>query len=446
MRKIWVVAAREYSAAVRTKAFVIGLLIMPLMMGGSVLVQWILKDFRDIGDKHFAVVDRSLDQRYYKAIEKRAEGYNEHQIFEPVTTKQVLSRLIVHHETIDEDTPEAIDRLRADLSDRVRNARLTGFVEIGPGVGEQTSPGDEDYEHAFRYQTNRPTHREFPQLVRESVTEAIQKERALKANLDVNQIRQILKPVALTDKGLSTRDPVTGKVKDATEGSKIAPVVVPMAMMLLMFMLVMMSATPLMQGVVEEKMQRIAEVLLGSLRPFELMLGKLLGMTGVSLTISAVYLAGVYWAARHFGFGESVSPGLLAWFVLFQALAGLMYGSLFIAIGAACTDMKETQNLLWPVMLLATMPMFVLGTVLQEPNSPVVTVLSFFPFATPMLMIARLSIPPGIAWWQPVLGTALGVATTLLCVWAAGRIFRVGLLMQGKGARISDIVRWVFRG
>src|SRR5207302_9637493 len=119
-------------------------------------------------------------------------------------------------------------------------------------------------------------------------------------------------------------------------------------------------------------------------------------------------------AAQAFDFSESVSPSLIAWFVLFQALAGLMYGSLFIAIGAACTDMKETQNLLWPVMLLATMPMFVLGTVLQEPNSRVVTGLSFFPFATPTLMIARLAVPPGIPWWQPVLGALLGLLTTLL--------------------------------
>src|SRR5262249_38282369 len=164
------------------------------------------------------------------------------------------------------------------------------------------------------------------------------------------------------------------------------------------------------------------EVLLGSIRPFPLMLGKIVGTSGVSLTIAAVYLAGAYWAAHHYGFAEFVPPSLLAWFLLFQTLASLMYGSLYIAIGAACSDMKETQNLLWPVMLLATAPMFVLGSVLQEPNSAVATGLSFFPFATPMLMIARQAVPPGIGWWQPALG-ALGVlAMTLLCVWAAGRI------------------------
>jgi ABC-2 type transport system permease protein len=71
---------------------------------------------------------------------------------------------------------------------------------------------------------------------------------------------------------------------------------------------------------------------------------------------------------------------------------------------------------------------------------------SFFPFATPMLMIARQAASPGLPWWQPVVGMAGVVVTTLLCVWAAGRIFRVGLLLQGKGAKMSDLVRWVFHG
>ena len=112
-----------------------------------------------------------------------------------------------------------------------------------------------------------------------------------------------------------------------------------------MFLVVMVGATPLIQGVIEEKMQRIAEVLLGSVSPFELMAGKLLGMLGVSLTLAAVYLGGCYAALSRFGFTEYLPPDLLAWFLVFQVLAVLMYGSLFIAVGAACTDAKESQAL-----------------------------------------------------------------------------------------------------
>src|SRR5205814_1299093 len=103
-------------------------------------------------------------------------------------------------------------------------------------------------------------------------------------------------------------------------------------------------------------------------------------------------------------------------------------------------------NLLWPVMLLACLPLFTLRNVLEEPNSPVAVGMSFFPFATPMLMVTRMAVPPGVAWWEPPLGVLGVLVTTVLCVWAAGRIFRVGILMQGKGARLGEIARWVFRG
>jgi ABC-2 type transport system permease protein len=123
-----------------------------------------------------------------------------------------------------------------------------------------------------------------------------------------------------------------------------------------------------------------------------------------------------------------------------------MFGSLFVAVGAACTDIKETQSLLMPVMLLATFPLFFLTKIVMEPDGAISTGLSFFPFATPSIMVARLAIPPGAPWWQPVLGVVIVLFTTILCVWIASRIFRVGLLMQGKGATFGELVRWVLKG
>jgi ABC-2 type transport system permease protein len=216
--------------------------------------------------------------------------------------------------------------------------------------------------------------------------------------------------------------------------------------MILMFMLILVGGTPAMQGVVEEKMQRIAEMVLGSVRPFQLMMGKLLGLMGVSLTLSALYLGGAYWAANHYGVADLVSPGLIVWFVIFLCLAILMYGSLFIAVGAACSDIRDTQTMLWPVMLVACLPMFVWINVAREPTSSFSTGISFFPFATPTLMLIRLAVPPGIGYVQPLLGVAVMLVTTVACVYIAGRVFRVGILMQGKGASLRDLGRWILRG
>jgi ABC-2 type transport system permease protein len=442
MRKVYVVAMREYLAAVRTKAFVIGLVMMPLLMTGSLAAQRLFKDFRDTADKRFAVVDRTPDGWLLPAVEAAVKGYNDTQLVDPQTGKQVQPRFAVEAERLSDDSPAAVDEARARLSDRVRGGELLGFLEIGPDVGNAGAPEER---RQVRYQTNRPTQVAFPHLAESTITAAVQARRGKDLGLDPARVRELIQPVGVVSKGLSARD-AAGRVVDATESSRLAPVFLPMALMMLMFMGVIMGATPLMQGVVEEKMQRIAEVLLGSVRPFELMLGKLLGMAAVSLTMSAVYLGGAYWAAAHYGVAEYISPGLLAWFVVFQALAALMFGSLFIAVGAACTDMKETQSMLWPIILLATLPMFFLVNILQEPNSPVAAGLSFFPFATPSLMVARMAVPPGVPLWQPVLGVAVVLATTLACVWAAARIFRVGILLQGKGANFVEMARWVVRG
>jgi ABC-type Na+ efflux pump permease subunit len=452
MRKTLVIAVREYLAAVRTKTFIIGLLIMPLMMGGSILVQALFKNVRDTTDKHFAVIDRSGGE-LYTGIEMAVKLYNEKAIYE--RGKQVKPRFVVSKEEPRGNTPKAIEEQRLELSERVRKGELFGFLDIGPKVLTAPPPDKSDKEDredkseaSVRYQSNRPTFMDFSALAGQVITEMVRAKRLQDKGIkqDLPEIEKLMTPVPVDSRGLTTRDPRTGEIKDAGEGSRIAPVLVPIILLLLMFMVIMMGATPLMQGVVEEKMQRIAEVLLGSVSPFQLMMGKLLGGVAVSLTIVAVYLGGAAWAAHHYHFAEYLPASLVFWFLLFEILSSLMYGSLFIAIGAACSDMRETQNLLLPVMLLACLPMFMLGTVLQEPNGPAVVGVSFFPFATPMLMTARMAIPPGAPLWQPLVGVLVVLATTVACVYAAGRIFRVGILMQGKGARLADLVRWVIRG
>ncbi len=449
MRKMLVVAVREYLAAVRTKAFIITLVIMPVLMSGSILMQWLLRDYHDTRTKNFAIVDRTPGTRLYPSLAKTIAAYNEKTV-DPATHKTLLPRFEIEQVPASEDTPKAIAEQRLELSERVRKGELFGFLDIGSealNLSPSESPSEAGKpEPVIRYQSNRPTSREFPQLIEKPLRIAIQNARLAEAHLNVSNemIQQIMRPASVETMGLARRNPATGEIEPATLQSQMAPVFVPIGFMVLMFMVVMMTATPLMQGVVEEKMQRIAEVLLGSVRPFDLMLGKLLGMTAVSLTITTVYLGGAYWAARQYGFAEYIPLDLLAWFVVYQALAALMYGSLFIAVGAACTDMKETQNLMWPVMLLVMLPMFLMGSVLQEPNSAVAVSLSFFPFSTPMIMILRQSVPPGVPSWQPLLGVVLVFVMTLVCVWAAGRIFRVGILMQGKGAKLDEMLRWVF--
>src|SRR5262249_55626621 len=263
----------------------------------------------------------------------------------PGTNRQIFPPIRLERAEVANDSQEATDDQRVALSNRVRDGKLTGFVDIGPDVAELAPPAEEaspgvppepDYRHIFRYQTNRSAVREFSEMARQAVTKAVQEERALGEKVDIARVNKIVAPVTLNELGRSRRDPHNrARVLDS-RGECINSIAVPLVFMLLMFMMVMMCATPMMQGVVEEKMQRIAEVLLGSVQPFQLMLGKLVGMTGVSLTIVAVYMGGGYYGLHRYGLANLIPAEIISWFIAFQILAVVLYGSLYIAIGAAC--------------------------------------------------------------------------------------------------------------
>ncbi len=466
MRKVLVIASREYVAAVRTKAFLVSLLVMPLMMGGSILLQLLLKDQVDTTEKRVAVVDRTPGQKLVEALEKAARERNQQGnpkgIFDSKTGKQTRPVYAIERVEPSTSDAQAINQQRYDLSERVRAEKIYGFLEIAPDVlqssragpgtpnaiesAESAQSGEPTGSSVIRYQSEHASADDFPNWAERILTTAIEENRASQAGLSESELKKILQKVPLVSKGLSKRNAQTGEIEEAVDQNQIATLLVPGGLMMLMFMLVMLGATPLMSGVLEEKMQRIAEVMLGSVHPFQLMLGKLIGIVGVSLTLSAIYLGGAYWAAYRYGYASYFPTDILVWFFIYQMLAVLMFGSLFIAIGAACTDARETQTMIWPVMLLICLPMFVWLNVIREPTSSFATGVSLIPFATPMLMLARQAVPPGIPWWQPALGVVLVLITTTFCVYAAGRIFRVGLLMQGKGANFGEMLKWVFRG
>jgi len=449
MRKVWVVARREYRAAVRTKAFVVSIVLMPALMFGSIGVQALFKKLEDTGEKTFAVVDRTGGE-LAAALAAAADQYNRHLATDPESGRQVASRYRIEVVRASDPESEAVAAQRYELSQRVARGELEGIVEIGPKVFEvRGNPFQQkdkvDDASAVRFQAKKPTQRQFTAWAEQALNAEIRSRRFRDRGMDPAAVAAAEEPVPLKYHALTKRTPA-GTYEDAAEGAQLANFFLPAVLIGLMFMVVMVGATPAMHGVVEEKGQRIAEVLLGSVSPFELMAGKLLGLVGVSLTMAAVYLAGGYVVAHRYGVADLLSPALMAWFVVFLVLALLIYGSLFIAVGAAAGDVKDTQTLLMPVMVVACLPLFALGPVLQDPNGPIAVACSWFPFATPFLLVARQSVPPGVPAAQMAGGIVLVLVTTLGCVWAAGRIFRVGLLMQGKGAKFGDLLRWVVRG
>jgi ABC-type Na+ efflux pump permease subunit len=433
MRKILVIAVRDYNAAVRSKAFLVSLFLLPVLMGGSFAVQLLFKDIKDTKPKDYAVLDRTPDHEVFQALAAAADQRNQQ--------TQPAFRL-------DRIKPAGDpSRQRLELSELVRRREYHGFLEVGEDVcklpaSDHPPAGAED-RWSVTFQSNNPLTRDFPAWAEREINKKV---RDLRAGKD---LQRVVQAVPFQPRGLS-RLAADGTIVDGPPVNFIASFLVPVILVMMMFMMIFVGATPLMQGVVEEKMQRISEVLLGSVPPFQLMLGKLLGTVGVATTLAAVYLGSGFAALgsvpQSYGLGEFLTLPVLGWFLTFLTLGVLMYGSLFVAIGSACTSTQETQTLLMPVMLLAMIPLFVMTQVILEPDSALSVGMSLVPTATPMLMVVRVAVPPGVPWWQPVLGVVLVLLTTLLLVWAAGRIFRVGILMQGKGANLAEMMKWVFRG
>lgn len=473
MQKVLTVAKREFQAAVMTKAFLISLIMMPILMGGSLLIQYLFRDVKSLKDKTYVVIDRTPNAAIASKLTIKANERNETKIFdEKNPEKQKQPRFIVVSEAPSENTPEAILKQRFALAERVRLKEIAGFLDVGSKVldgsaqdlvnskfdPESTSlgsPNQDKHKEAaasmpdelmIRYYSNSPTYNEFYMWAWGVISRVVQLERAKNINVTEINLKGILLPTIVGNKTLPRVNKITGAIEDGSDVNILISFFVPFGIVMLMFMVIMVGATPLMQGVVEEKMQRISEVLLSSAKPFQLMLGKLLGGVAVSLLLGSVYLLGAYVAAWQYNFLEYITPTVIIWFLIYLALAVLMFGSLFVAVGAACTDIKETQSLLMPVMLLCTFPLFFLQNIITEPDGVLATGLSFFPFATPSLMTARIAIPPGVPWWHPWVGVVIVLATTLLCVWVASRIFRVGLLMQGKGASFAEMAKWVMKG
>jgi ABC-2 type transport system permease protein len=195
--------------------------------------------------------------------------------------------------------------------------------------------------------------------------------------------------------------------------------------------------------VLEEKMQKIAEFLISSVTPFQLMMGKLMGALMVSLTLSMLYLAAMGYTAARFEVLDLIPISLFFWFLFFLVMAMMIFGSIFLAIGSACSEIKDAQSLMFPAMLLVIIPVFTWAPILESPSSSFARAVSLFPPATPMLLLLRMAIPPGLPWWEIALGIFLSFSFMLVSVWAGAKIFRIGILSQGQAPTFGKMIKWI---
>jgi ABC-2 type transport system permease protein len=438
MRKALWLARREYLESVKTKGFIIMLVLMPLVMGGSGIAMLLFQGQVDTTDKRIAVVDHSgaLGEMLLAAADER----NKTVVADPKTGKKVQPAYLIEMVAPDAGNPRA---QKLALSDRIRRGELHAFLEIGPAV---VHPRGDPAAVQINYHARNAAVDPVRNWLNNVINNFLRRTRMTEAGVDAARADEILTWLPVEPLGLLTADEATGEIREARKTSEAEAVLVPLILFFLMFLMIMMGAMPLLSSTQEEKTQRIAEVLLGCLKPHEFMAGKVLGGLAVSLTGAAVYVTGGVILLNAAGLAAFVPLRIIPWFFTFLVLEIIMVGSYLAALGSACNDPKDAQNLMFPAMIPVFLPMFLAMPILQEPTSTFATAMSLFPLFTPLLMLLRKAAPVGIPAWQPWVGLIGVILAAGLMVWAGGRIFRVAILMQGGPPKLGKILRWAIRG
>ena len=426
--KALIVALSEFTTLVRSKAFLAGLLMMPVFMAIAIGVQRFTRDASDVKDRPFVVVDRS--GVLFGPLKEAADEWNRANGQDGAARTQ--PRFLPSAETFEPGD----ERARAALSDRVRRDEIFAFVEV------PADALDPDTKSTVSYYSNHPGYRTLPGWLGATINREILNQRFRAASIDRAVVSRLTRRVDVAELGLLERD-TGGAIRAASRVDKVRTTAIPVGMMMILLFSVISSAPQLLNSVIEEKMSRISEVLIGSVTPYQLMMGKLLASASVSLLLAVIYMTGGVMMAKYYGYGDAVRPSDLAWLFLFLAMAACIFGSIFITIGAACSDLKDAQGMMTPAMLFLMLPWMTWFAILNAPESPMSVGLSLFPTATPFLMLLRIAIPPGPPLWQIVLSVVLTGATAVALVHAAGKIFRTGLLMQGKAATLTEMWKWV---
>ena len=465
LSKVMRVAAREFASTALTKGFIVGALVLPAVMVVVISIVVVIASTQqppaDTGTVY--LVDRSkevstvasdrlspeqVEKRWTERAERVKEvasgfmgglmGKKAEQAMD--STAQMIK--FPEFKVVVTEPDADLDPLKAQLRDQVADDpsndenldTVIAIVEIDANATRKAD-GEEDfgvYQAFFRPKLNDETIGEIESSVRWSIREL----RYQNAGIDRGTVSE-LDSVRARDSQEITEE---GERK---ESSGLSNFMIPFASLMLLLMASMTGGQYLLTTTVEEKSNRVVEVLLSAVSPLELMTGKIVGQMGVGLSLLTIYNGVGIGALVFFNRGDLVSPITYLYIFVFFILAYFMFASLMAAIGSAVNDLREAQSLMTPVMMMMILPYIFFMPVIRSPNSMFSTITSFIPPISPFIMIMRVASndPPPV--WQVLMAIGLNAIAVVLFLWFAAKVFRVGLLMFGKPPNIRTLIKWV---
>jgi ABC-2 type transport system permease protein len=448
MRKILLVARRDFLATVSTKGFIIAIMVPPIIYGAIVLAfPRLLNNRVPAVTGKLAVIDPTgqvvRGVRSYldpQAIASRRDAsFNRAVGASPMAgaatgaSGAAAQRMVlgeVPHLDIVESPPAGQvsekDRLTSDGADR----QLAVLV-VHPNA---VVPDADGMFGAYDLFVRRNLDNRIQNEIRNAAADAIIDARVRAAGLDrqrIDALTKVLRPPSVT---------VTSAGESATRPDFAN--LLPMGFTILLMISVMSSGQYLLTTTIEEKSSRTMEVILSAVSPLELLTGKILAQMAVGLTILVTYASMGILGLVSMAMLDLIDPSLVVYLFIFFLITYVFLGSLMAAIGSAVNELREAQSLMTPITLLIMIPWLLSFPISREPNSLFATVVSFIPPMNAFAMLLRLTSTSPPPLWQVWLSIAVGIVAAGGALWFASRIFKVGLLMHGRPPNFATLLKW----
>jgi ABC-2 type transport system permease protein len=432
MKKFLAVVKREYIQRVRAKMFIVTTVLLPGVMSLFAVVPILVVNIKT-PPVRLAVVDQT--GKVYDQL-RVALGSDESQ--QPRTSESESGppsgRGLATFVLQEINAPnQSTDQLREALNQRLRKREIDGYIILPPDFLEHGQA---------EFFNNNPGDVVSQRTLQSALSRAVREQRLIEAKVDNKTRQDLLRPIDLQ----SVKVGATGQQRDSGESFALV-----FGIGFVMYLSILMYGQVVLGAVIEEKETRIAEILFSSVRPFALMMGKLVGVSLVALTqltiwglaFSAFALSGVNVLASR-GLSFSV-PGIplsnYIYFVLFFLLGYFIYATIYALVGSMVTTAQEGGQLAMPIILILVVSFYLFFPVGRSPDSSFSFWVSMIPFSAPVAMLVRIvtHTPP---FWQIALSLLIGFSSVLVIMFIASRVYRVGMLMYGKRASLPEAWRW----
>ena len=432
MSKIFIIIQREFLTRIQKKSFIILTILMPFIIAAVVVAPLLLASIKDDTQHTVMLVDKTL---------KYAPLFEDNESYHFVTAPEVL--------------PEF----------REEDANVKAVILISEDLMENPN--------ALKMYSSEEVPTDLQRLTEDILSEKVRADKL--ASYNVEGLEEIIASAEVNISAQTVKWTDDGGETSSNSGIALG---VGFLFTFMIYMFVMSYGGMVMQGVMEEKTNRIMEIIVSSVKPFQLMMGKIIGIAlvgFVQIAIWGVMLTAILTAVAFLvGTPEVATPPtmmggdaamqtvvaeaqagnpvteilgalpiveLLVMFVLYFIGGYLLYASFFAAVGASINAQEDSSQFMMPVILIMIFGLYAALYGAENPDGPLAFYASIFPLTSPIVMMVR--IPFGVPLWQELLSLALLYASAIFIVWMSGRIYRVGILMYGKKPTVKEIMKWI---